>query len=67
MASKASVSRFVAIQEELRFGVEYELEIWSVVTELIRVLELIRALRLIRVLGPYYHSETLPDIMEQTR
>jgi hypothetical protein len=61
MASKASVSRFVAIQEELRFGVEYELEIWSVVTELIR------ALRLIRVLGPYYHSETLPDIMEQTR
>jgi hypothetical protein len=32
MASKASVSKFVAIQEEHRFGVEYELDIWFVVT-----------------------------------
>jgi hypothetical protein len=31
-ASKPSVSRFITIWEEDRFGVEYELDIWSVAT-----------------------------------
>ena len=35
MASKASVSRFTTIQQEHRFGVEHELDVWSVVVALL--------------------------------